>query len=665
MSDLKVNDTKIVIKKGQGITYALQDLVKSKPNSILSDGKITLKEWHSTMYKLAEINEKRVKAKQAPIFTGGTDKTKAGWHTSFVVHPNQEINLSEEKIQSLYSAMGVTFKAEAGNMTAGKGNTNNTAASDSLAVAKPDSTAVAKQDSLAVARQDSTLALNADSTAVARQDSTLALNADSTAVAQQYSTITATNEDATPSVAELAPKKGRHELSSREIGKIGLESAKNFVKGMFFDEKGFSPARAAMTVGTVGALVLAAPVAAAAGASATVVAGVALGAKIIGTGFAAIMAYSGGKNIIQGTKNYYYNSTTEAEAKANMSQAMDGTVELAVALPAFLAVKGINNKAAKSAKTKATNTPESTNAGTPALETAPAAETAAPKKGFFTRMKESYVKNREARLGQRLKKHNEPVGEPEVTESVSGLRTREVNASGRLLKEIMTDASGNMEYTTVLIRNAKGKMMVQCRTNADNSKLELFYNKKGDVFKEIVTDASGNMEYTEVITRNAKNKVISELRTYADKSTLEYKYDGKGNKIETIKMDAPDKPAMEPAAEVAKPTEALLNLHNEIVSTETGFFESGAYFEVGYNHSRIAVKRTVFDNNTAAKKILYTESSTCDTHGNVIELKVDWASGVKDVIDSTGKGVRTESDGTRYNIKFKDNSITMLDKIES
>ena len=146
--------------------------------------------------------------------------------------------------------------------------------------------------------------------------------------------------------------KKRHELSWGEIGEIALNSGKNFVKGMFCDENGFSLKRTAMTVGIVVTLACAAPIAAAAGASAAVVAGIAGTAKVAGLGLAAYMTYNGGKNIIEGTQKYY-DSTTEAEAKAGMSQAMDGAVEVAAAVPAFGIIKGGAAKGKKMASKKA------------------------------------------------------------------------------------------------------------------------------------------------------------------------------------------------------------------------------------------------------------------------------------------------------------------------
>ena len=111
--DIKMTDvgmTKITIKKGQGLTHALRDLVKSQKMK-MSDDSISAAEWNKTIDKLTELQEKRKAAGKDSIFTGGTDR--ADFRGSFVVHPNQEINFTEEEMKELYEAMGVSFaKAE-------------------------------------------------------------------------------------------------------------------------------------------------------------------------------------------------------------------------------------------------------------------------------------------------------------------------------------------------------------------------------------------------------------------------------------------------------------------------------------------------------------------------------------------------------------------------
>ena len=105
-----INPATIKIKKNYGITHALKDLVdemiKNK-TAELTDGKITAKEWNAVLDKLIELQQNRKAEGKASIFTGGTDKTKAGWHNSFVVHPNQQIEFTAEETAQLYEAMGV------------------------------------------------------------------------------------------------------------------------------------------------------------------------------------------------------------------------------------------------------------------------------------------------------------------------------------------------------------------------------------------------------------------------------------------------------------------------------------------------------------------------------------------------------------------------------
>ena len=83
----------------------------------LSDGKITAKEWNAVLDKLIEIQQNRKANGQASIFGGGTDKTRNGWHNSFIVHPNQEIEFTADEIGQLYEAMGAKFTKDSKPVT--------------------------------------------------------------------------------------------------------------------------------------------------------------------------------------------------------------------------------------------------------------------------------------------------------------------------------------------------------------------------------------------------------------------------------------------------------------------------------------------------------------------------------------------------------------------
>lgn len=307
MSDLSVNGnvTVLEIKKGKGIIHALRDLVKSNPNSVLTDGKLTPKEEDAAMNEIIKIQDKRLANHQTPIFTGGRDKSKSGWKTSFIVQPGQKIEFTPEEMKLIYAALGVKFK----NAENASEDVNDKKVSDEQE----------KDNTIPPLNNDTIKAENTDT----------ALPSSDTDISKTES-------------------KGRYELSWNEIGKIGLDSTKNFVKSMFCDENGFSVKRTATTVGLVAGLTLAAPVAATMGASAAVVGVIAGVAKLAGLGLAGYMVCSGGKNIIEGTQKYY-NSKTEQDAKQNMSQALDGAVELTAALPAFLVIKGGANKGKKMA----------------------------------------------------------------------------------------------------------------------------------------------------------------------------------------------------------------------------------------------------------------------------------------------------------------------------
>ena len=98
----------IEIKKGEGITYALKRIAQEN-KAIFSDGKITAKEWDKTLDALIEIQNDRKANNQKSIFGGGTDKTKAGWHNSFVVNPGDKIEFTEEELTKIFNSMGVSF----------------------------------------------------------------------------------------------------------------------------------------------------------------------------------------------------------------------------------------------------------------------------------------------------------------------------------------------------------------------------------------------------------------------------------------------------------------------------------------------------------------------------------------------------------------------------
>lgn len=102
-----IRPQKITIQRGEGLTQALQKLVRSMPNSIMTDGSISASEWNATMDALVEIQNERKNNGGEAIFSGGTDKTKSGWKNSFVVQAGQVIEFTAAEMTKLFKAMGV------------------------------------------------------------------------------------------------------------------------------------------------------------------------------------------------------------------------------------------------------------------------------------------------------------------------------------------------------------------------------------------------------------------------------------------------------------------------------------------------------------------------------------------------------------------------------
>lgn len=320
---------KITIEENKGITHALKKLIEKMPNSIISDGEITLSEWNATMDKLVELNEKRKSEGKESIFTGGTDKTRNGCHNSFVVHSKQEITFTEEEINELFVAMGVTI--------------NKPPVQQEPPNDKADTTKVAPPKVEPPKEK-------ADSTKVAPPK-----------VEPPKEKVDTTKVTETKDESKTEKSKKSNRLSWSEISNIACKSTKKFVKGMFCDEEGkFSIDRTAATVGIVAGLALAAPVTAALGASAAVIGAVATTVKVAGIALTGYMLYNGGKNAIKGT-NDYYNAESKEDAVEAMEQAWDGGVELA-SIPVLGGLIKTGSKLLKFVKPKA-STPKGSTGG--------------------------------------------------------------------------------------------------------------------------------------------------------------------------------------------------------------------------------------------------------------------------------------------------------------
>lgn len=524
MSNLQVQgNIEITIEKKYGITQALKKVVESNPNSVLTDGKITLKQWQDTMDALIEIQNNRLKNKQAPIFSGGTDKSSKGWKNSFVVHPNQKIEFTPEEMQAIYSAMGVTIKSEEPEQK----------------TEEPEQKTEENEQEPPTNKQD---------------------------------------------VKSQNDQQQRYELSWSEIGTIGANSGKNFVKGMFCDENGFSLKQTGITLGTILGLSLAAPITAKLGGSKKLVKTVANLSKLGGLGLSGWMAYNGGKDLITGTKNYYH-STNEADAKQSMAQAWDGGIEAGLALPAFFTIRGGANKGNKIAEKRAKASSEAK----PAAESKPANEAKPSAEPEISINPESVPEQNSVFY------KNKVFGEPNVISNGDGTSSFSYhNIDGQMVRFVRQDANGNVKYESriryndsnngysqvaswsngtrnISIYDDVGRIVKEKYRYVNNTQTITEYNPIGrQPIREIVKEADGSVRYEKTFKYNEGNLVeetykwnSGDVDVFANGSNegVRISPDGKKYKItledNTIKVYEEIKPEGEvsPAPAEATPSE--------------------------------------------------------------------------------------------------------------
>ncbi len=466
----------------------------------------------------------------------------------------------------------------------------------------------------------------------------------------------------------------RYELSWYEIGETAKKSAINFVKGMFCDENGFSLKRTALTVGTIAGLTLAAPIAATLGASAAVVGVVAGTSKLAGLGLAGYMAYNGGKNIINGTQKYY-ESKTEEEAKANMTQAMDGAVEFATALPAFLFIKGGANKGKKIASKKAETKPtESKPVNEPKVETT---KTETPKVS-----------------------DPKSVEQPPVTETV------------QVFKElsIYKESDFNVSITNNGHRQALGnnKVVPDLRTHLNGAKdgYAVVYMPDKNVTAVVIEVAGrGGDNWTLMINGKVPDVKIAEFVEYCNKNSITkidrqlYMdfFNGKLSNTKPVEVPNSEVTKTEPQKVEQKTTEQKSEPaktesqpaidYNKSVRSELKKKSDGSTIEVFYNTEGDMVKSITRDNtgkieytsiyeyNASGENVKYIwQSSTgsiCETFynkGTEIKKVWKWDDGQVDEFypksNDVYEGVRTYPDGKKVKIREENNSTQELGPVE-
>ena len=92
------------VKKGDlGLTYIFLD--KAKDLGYQGDKKKV--KWNEVMSIFDKIQQEEI-AEREQLYSGGNDKTKAGWGNSYVIKAGDKISLSESQLDEIYEAMGFT-----------------------------------------------------------------------------------------------------------------------------------------------------------------------------------------------------------------------------------------------------------------------------------------------------------------------------------------------------------------------------------------------------------------------------------------------------------------------------------------------------------------------------------------------------------------------------
>ncbi len=339
-------------------------------------------------------------------------------------------------------------------------------------------------------------------------------------------------------VMNLLKQHNRAELSWGEIGKIGLKSAKNFVRGMFCDENGFSAKRTLATLGTTAVF---------AAVSAIPVVGVPI-ALSCGAVLGTYTAYKGAGKIIGGCKEYY-NATTHEEAAKAMEKAMDGGVETGVSILALLGIRQYATKMSGKASSA---------------------------------VKAQPVEHAQVQVNQSVSPGT-PQAQVKLVEHVK------INDTNKLA----TDKSIKAVNTKV---DARGRTTQKTTQYNNGHKVEKFYNKSGSIFKEIRTDVNGKKMTVEYKYDKKGFDVISKTETY------EPGYIYQSNPLKTYSKGMIKESSWENGLrkEVCTDGDALTtnwyNRRNEIIKQECSIPDK--YGRIGYEKTISGYKEIFADGRT-------------------------------------------------------------------
>lgn len=119
-------DFNYTVKKGDlGLTYLFRD----KAKELGYEGDANKVNWQKVMSIFDQIQEEE-KAEGETLFSGGNDKTRAGWGKSYVIKTGDVINLTKAQLDKIYTAMGFKKIENAGG-SASAGDPNGAAGAGS------------------------------------------------------------------------------------------------------------------------------------------------------------------------------------------------------------------------------------------------------------------------------------------------------------------------------------------------------------------------------------------------------------------------------------------------------------------------------------------------------------------------------------------------------
>ena len=108
-----MTDFSYTVKNGdRGLTY----IFLNKAKEAGYEGDTSKVNWNNVLSVFDEIQAEE-KAEGEQLYSGGNDKTRAGWGKSYIIKVGDVINLTKAQLHKIYTAMGFTKTAPAGGVS--------------------------------------------------------------------------------------------------------------------------------------------------------------------------------------------------------------------------------------------------------------------------------------------------------------------------------------------------------------------------------------------------------------------------------------------------------------------------------------------------------------------------------------------------------------------